>query len=105
MEFSYFSIGLYDENNSIINYLTSIINGKKEKKTSLSIADSSSFSSKCIESGELIIINDVSKEFPRYINEGEFNNQLKLNYNTDQFTYVLSSCSKCKDYWSNDNTK
>ena len=83
MDLFYFCIGLYDENNSMINYLDTIINGKKEKRSSLSIANNSSFTRKCIESGELIIINDVSKEFPRYINEGAFNNQLKMNYNIE----------------------
>ncbi|MBX4261382.1 GGDEF domain-containing protein [Clostridium estertheticum] len=83
MDLSYFCIGLYDENNSMINYLDAIIFGKKENITALSLLSKPSFTEKCIQSGELIIINDVSKEFQKYINEGEFNDQLKLNYNTE----------------------
>lgn len=83
MDLSYFCIGLYDEDNSMLNYLDAIINGKKENIPALSLSNKPSFTRKCIESGELIIINDVSKEFPRYINEGAFNNQLKLNYNAE----------------------
>jgi len=83
MELSCFNIGLYDENNSIINYLNSIINGKKEKKPSISIANNQSFTRRCIESGELIIINDISKEFPKYINEGAYKDQLKLKNNSE----------------------
>ncbi|MCB2308544.1 GGDEF domain-containing protein [Clostridium estertheticum] len=83
MDLSYFCIGLYDENNSMINYLDAIIFGKKKNIPALLISNNPSFTKKCIDSGELIIINDVSKEFPRYINEGAFNNQLKLNYNSE----------------------
>ncbi|WP_298838065.1 sensor domain-containing diguanylate cyclase [Clostridium sp.] len=83
MDLSYFCIGLYDENNSMINYLDAIISGEKENMPSLSLSNKPSFTKKCIDSGVLIIINDVSKEFPKYINEGAFNNQLKLNYNTE----------------------
>ncbi|MBU3181421.1 diguanylate cyclase domain-containing protein [Clostridium psychrophilum] len=82
MDLSYFSIGLYDENNSIINYLDVIINGKKEKVPSFSLKNKLSFNGKCIESRKLIIINDISKEFPKYISEEAYNIQLKLHYNT-----------------------
>jgi len=83
MDLSYFCIGLYDEKNSMINFLDVIINGKKEQIPSLSISNKPSFAANCIASSEVIIINDISKEFPKYINEESYNNQLKLKYNTE----------------------
>lgn len=81
MDLCYFCIGLYDEKNSIINYLDVIINGRKEKIPSSSIINNLSFSGNCIKSGQFIIINDISKEFPKYIDEKEYKEQLKININ------------------------
>lgn len=80
MNLSYFAIGLYDEDNSMLNYLGVIDNGKKKKKESLQIKDGSSFVGKCIKNREIIIINNASKEFENYIEE-EYNSEFKLDNN------------------------
>ncbi|MBU3159634.1 GGDEF domain-containing protein [Clostridium frigoris] len=90
MDLSYFCIGLYDEDNSMINYLDAIINGKKENIPALLLLNKPSFTGKCIKSGELIIINDISKEFPKHINQGAYNNQLKVNYNSELNSMMFS---------------
>jgi len=82
MEVTFFCIGIYDEQNSVINYLDVIADGKKEKVPSSSVANVSSFGGSCIKSGQIMIINDVSKEFPLYINEKTFKDQMTLEINT-----------------------
>ena len=82
MDLSFFCIGIYDEPNSVINYLDVITDGKKEKVPSLLIGHESSFAGNCIRSGQIIIINDVNKEFTQYMNEKTFNDQLTLEINT-----------------------
>lgn len=82
IDLSYFSIGIYDECNSMINNLDVIINGKKQNKSSISL-DHPSFTLSCIREGQFIIINDASKEFPKYIDEESFNAQLLLSINAE----------------------
>jgi len=106
MNLSYFAVGLYDETNSMINYLDVISDGEKRKKSSLSINDRETFAGNCIKNREVIIINNTSKEFPKYIDEKTYNNQLKLGKNSElKLTCFLSSYSKHKSYRNNDNTK
>lgn len=81
IDLSYFSIGIYDENNSRINYLDVMINAKKLHKPSISL-DDPSFTRSCIRNGQFIIINDASKEFPKYVDEETYNSQLRLNNNS-----------------------
>ncbi|MDS0525286.1 GGDEF domain-containing protein [Clostridium sp. SHJSY1] len=80
MDLSYFAIGLYDEENSMLNYLGVIDNGKKKKKESLQIKDESSYAGKCIRNREILIINNSNKEVTNYMEEVQ-DNQLKLDNN------------------------
>lgn len=69
MDLTYFAIGLYDEKRSVINYLDAIENNKKIKKSNTSMDNKHSFATKCIETSEIIIINDMSKEYSKYIDD------------------------------------
>jgi len=89
MNLSFFGIGLYDETNSMINYLDVISDGEKRKKSSLSINDGETFAGNCIKNREVIIINNTSKEFPKYIDEKTYNNQLKLGKNSELNSLVF----------------
>lgn len=80
---SYFAIGLYDENESVINYLYSMDRGEKGEKYSLSINERQTFAGKCIKSKELIIINNTSKEFLKYIDKETYNNFIKMDNNSE----------------------
>lgn len=82
MDLSCFCIGLYDESNSKINFLKSITDGKKEKLSSLSIINNSSFTANCVKNAQFIIINDITKEFPKYIDEKTYKSQLNLDINS-----------------------
>ena len=82
MELSYFCIGIYDENNFEIIYLDVILNGVKKTIPSLSIKNKPSFTRTCIRNSQFIIINDTSKEFPKYIDEKTYQAQLNLNNNS-----------------------
>lgn len=83
MDLSHFRIGLYDEKNSIINYLDDITNGKKRKIHSLSINEKPSFAGNCINNSQFIIVNDLNKEFTKYIDEETYKTQLNLDDNSE----------------------
>lgn len=83
MNLSYFAVGLYDENSEMINYLGGFYNGKKTKKTSISINNKTTFAGVCIKKRELIIINNTGEEFAKYIDEKTYNEQIKLDKNAD----------------------
>jgi transcriptional regulator with GAF, ATPase, and Fis domain len=78
MNLSFLGIGLYDENSGMINYLDVVYNGEKEKRESISINDKTTFAGVCIKKRELIIINNTSEEFIKYIDEKTYTEQLKL---------------------------
>lgn len=75
IDMPYFGIGLYDEINASINYFDIIDNGEKVKMASTSISDKNSTSAKCIKSREIIIINDMSKEYINYVDEAFYKSQ------------------------------
>ncbi|MDR3595904.1 GGDEF domain-containing protein [Clostridium sp.] len=83
MNLSFLGIGLYDENSGMINYLDVVYNGEKEKRESISINDKTTFAGVCIKKRELIIINNTSEEFIKYIDEKTYTEQLKLRNNAD----------------------
>ncbi|MBK1809328.1 diguanylate cyclase [Clostridium sp. YIM B02505] len=66
MDLTYLSIGLYDKENSVVNYLDVIERGKKKKKKSTNVKNRSNFTSICIETEDFVIINDMNKEFLKY---------------------------------------
>lgn len=66
---TYFAIGLYDEKTSFINYLDVIDNDKKLTGNSISLENKNSIAVRCIKSKEIIIINDMSTEYPLYLDE------------------------------------
>jgi len=82
MDLSYFCIGIYDESNFIINYLDIISNGQKEKKSSISINNNPSFAANCIKNCQLIIVNDITKAFPNFIDKKTYKTELDLEINT-----------------------
>jgi diguanylate cyclase (GGDEF)-like protein len=69
MNLTYFSIGLYDEKSSIINYLDAMINDKKFTQNNTYMDDDNSLAVKCIKTKEIIIINNLSEEYSKYIDE------------------------------------
>lgn len=69
MNLAYFAIGLYDEQESVINYLNVINNDKKFTKNSTSMNNTNSLAVKCINTHKIIIINNLSEEYSKYINE------------------------------------
>jgi diguanylate cyclase (GGDEF)-like protein len=83
MNLSYFAVGLYDENNSMINYLYSMDRGEKVEQESLCINNGQTFAGNCIKNRELIIINNASEEFKKYIDSKTFNKLLKLDNNAE----------------------
>ncbi|MDR3595903.1 GGDEF domain-containing protein [Clostridium sp.] len=83
MNLSYFAIGLYDENNSIINYLYAMDRGEKCEKHSISINDGQTFAGNCIKNRELIIINNISDEFTKYIDKKTYDKLVKLDNNAE----------------------
>jgi diguanylate cyclase (GGDEF)-like protein len=69
MNLAYFAIGLYDEQQSLINYLDVINNDKKFTKNSTSMNNTNSLAVKCINTHKIIIINNLSEEYSKYIDE------------------------------------
>lgn len=81
MDLSYFCIGIYDQYNFMVNYMDVISNGQKEKKSSISIDDNLSFAANFIKNRQIIIVNDITKEFPKYIDKKAYKAQLELSIN------------------------
>jgi diguanylate cyclase (GGDEF)-like protein len=89
MDLTYLSIGLYDEENSLVNYLDVIEHGKKKKKKVTNVKDRSNFTSICIETEDFVIINDMNKEFSKYMDSETY----MAGINKDQ--YELQSLIFC----------
>ena len=89
MDMTTFGIGLYDEKNQIVNYLDSIDNGKKVKKGSRRLDTKDTFTNKCIRSKQIIIINDMSTEFYKYIDINAYSAVIAKN------NYELNSLIFC----------
>lgn len=83
MNLSYFAIGLYDEENYKINYLYTMDRGKKGRKEISLINNDDTFAWKCIKGKNLIVINDISKEFSKYIDQKKYEHLLKLGKNIE----------------------
>jgi len=83
MNLSYFAVGLYDEDNYKINYLYVMDRGQKGEKELLSINKGQTFAWKCIKSKDLIVINDVSKEFAKYIDQKKYEHLVKSDNNAE----------------------
>lgn len=85
IDITYFGIGLYDEKNACVDYLDVVDNGKKTKILSTPMDNKCSFSVNCIKTGQIIIINDMSKEFSNYV---DYNSYKAMN---DKNKYELNS--------------
>lgn len=83
MNLSYFAVGLYDEENYKINYLYTMDKGKRGKKELSLVDKTDTFAWKCIEQKELIVINDISKEFSRYIDQKRYEYLSKTGNNSE----------------------
>ncbi|OOM79654.1 phytochrome-like protein cph2 [Clostridium puniceum] len=83
MNLSYFAIALYDEENSMINYIYVMDREKKIKQESLSINGDQTFAEKCIKNRELIVINNTHKEFTQYIDQKTYDYLIKLDNNAE----------------------
>lgn len=79
MDSTYFAIGLYDEKNRTINYLDAIENNKKIKESSISMNNKHSLAVKCIKSCQTIIINDLHKEYSKYLDIDNYTEILNEN--------------------------
>ncbi|WP_160671300.1 diguanylate cyclase [Clostridium sp. C8-1-8] len=89
MDLTYLSIGLYDEENSVVNYLDIIDNGLKKKLPSTNVGDYSNFTSLCIRKEDFLIINDMSNEYSKYIDKETYMSV------TDKNNYELQSLIFC----------
>ena len=67
MDASVFGIGIYSSLENSINYKLAIENGKRYQPYTRSMDDKSQLPVWCIENKKEIFINDVEKEFKRYI--------------------------------------
>ncbi len=72
MDSTYFAIGLYDEKNGVINYLDAIENNKRVKESSILMNNKHSLVVKCIKSSQTIIINDLHKEYSKYLDSDNY---------------------------------
>jgi diguanylate cyclase (GGDEF)-like protein len=82
MNLSYFAVGLYDKNNCTINYFYIMDRQQKAEAKTLSIKDGQTFAGECIRNRKLIVINDISKEFDKYIDQTTHDNLVKLGNNS-----------------------
>lgn len=69
MDASVFGIGIYNAENSTIDYQLAIEKGKRFKPYSRSMEDKNQFPVWCIENKKEIFINDIEKESKNYIKE------------------------------------
>lgn len=83
MNLSYFAVGLYDKNNCRINYFYIMDRQQKAEARTISIKDGQTFAGECIRSRKLIVINDISKEFDKYIDQTTHDNLVKLGNNSE----------------------
>ena len=67
MDASIFGIGIYDSQEKIIDYRLAIEKGKRYQPYTRTMEDKNQFPVWCIEHKKEIFINDVEKEFKRYI--------------------------------------
>lgn len=89
MNLSYFAVGLYDEDNYKINYLYIMDRGQKIEQESLSINEDQTFAGKCIESKDLIVVNDVGKEFTKYIDQKNYEYLVKSDNNAELNSFIF----------------
>lgn len=88
MNMTTFVIGLYDEKNNMVNYLDFIDNGERVKKDSIRLDNKDTFAGKCIRSRQIIIVNDMSTEFSKYIDSKTYNAVTeKNNYKLDSLIF------------------
>ncbi|MFA6260593.1 MAG: ATP-binding protein [Bacteroidia bacterium] len=79
MDASIFGIGIYDEDHFTINYQLAIENGKRYQPYTRSMNEKNQFPVWCIEHKKEIFINDVHKEYNRYIqNYKDANDKSKI---------------------------
>jgi diguanylate cyclase (GGDEF) domain len=83
MNLSYVAVGLYDEENCKINYLYTMNDGQKGRKELLLSDKSDTFAWKCIQLKDLIVINDISKEFGKYIDQKKYEYLSKIGNNAE----------------------
>ncbi len=69
MDASVFGIGIYDAENQIIDYQLAIEKGKRYQPYKRTMEDKNQFPVWCIEKKKEIFINDVHKEYTRYISQ------------------------------------
>lgn len=89
MDMTCLGIGLYDEINSVVNYLDSIDNGVKVKKNSTTLDSKDTFAGNCIRNKQIIIVNDLSTEFSKYIDSNTYEYVIEKN------NYKLNSLIFC----------
>jgi signal transduction histidine kinase/CheY-like chemotaxis protein len=69
MDASVFGIGIYNEDSDTIDYQLAIENGKRYQPYRRTMEDKNQFPVWCIENKKEIFINDVYKEYSRYISQ------------------------------------
>jgi len=92
MNIDFFGIGLYDEKKAFVEYLDVIENGKKVKIPNSYMSNKYSFVANCIKSGQIILVNDLSTEFPKYLDEKAYNT-LKLNNKSELNSLIFCPLS------------
>ncbi|WP_160685927.1 diguanylate cyclase [Clostridium sp. C2-6-12] len=89
MNLSYFAVGLYDEENYKIDYLYTVDRGQKGRRELLLINESDTFAWKCIQQKDLIVINDISKEFDKYIDQKKYEYLSKTGNNAELNSFIF----------------
>lgn len=83
MNLSCFAVGLYDEKNYKLNYIYIMDRDEKIQLEATSINERQTFAGECIKSKELIVINNKSKEFIKYMDQETFDELNKLDNNVE----------------------
>ncbi len=89
MNLSYFAVGVIDEENYKINYLYTMNRGKKGKKDLLLINKRDTFAWKCIKDKDLIVINDISEEFGKYIDQKKYEHLVSYSNNAELNSFMF----------------
>lgn len=89
MNLSYFAVGLYDEQNYRVDYLYTMDSGQKGRRELLLINESDTFAWKCIQQKDLIVINDISKEFDKYIDQKKYEYLSKTGNNSELNSFIF----------------
>lgn len=83
MKLSYFAVGLYDEKAFSVKYLYIMDREQRKEPKAVLINEGQTIVGECINSKEIIVINNARKETKRYMDEATFDRMLKYKNNAE----------------------